>query len=922
MIELVGRAAELVAIRRWFDSSYGPTTLVIDGPAGLGKTTIWAAAVSAIHESAAFVVTSSPIEAESALSYSGLTDLVGEELPCVRGALPDPQARALAVAMRLEDPGGRPADETAVARGFLAALVASARARGRILVAVDDVRWLDAPSLGALVYAARRLRAEDRVRILTTHRTGAAHPTGLTASEAVEHLRLEAMSVGGIHRIIRLQTGVSLPRPQLLNIHAAAAGNPLHALELTRTVLAGGRLEVGSLAGLFAARIATLPEPARAGLVLLAASADRWLARLDRAAGGDFAATVAPAVEDGLVHVGGGHARPSHPLVTHVAYENASAATRRKAHRALAETSFDDEERALHLGRSRDEADEAAAAAIESAARGTLARGVRAVAAALFESAAELTPPTATDDRARRLLAAAAAWFDAGDTGRVESILEPLIGLLSAGAHRSEARWRLGKALDESGRWRDATTLWQKALAESADRGLRSRILCSLAITALYTESRERADTLAAMAVAEAELAGDPPALGQSLAVHAFICALGGDVRFRPLMDRALSIEASGAGSLGEWSPSVQAAECARHTGDVAAALHHYRAVLERATAAGDANIEQWAAYGLALTEIVAGDLRRADELADVVLDIAQQTGVMTIPARTLRAHVDAWLGDIAGARSLVCEAIDLATAAGEAAHRFGGLVVLGVVDGFAGDAAAGARSLAAARGLAQQLGFANASALRGFLSEAELAAAAGDPEQADAALAAFDAAVPPTTPSWAGSVLRRTRAAVLVARGDLAAAALELEDAVTDPGALEPDRGRALLAQGAVLRRLREVRRSRTATEQALAIFERFGSLPWIDASRAELARLPGRRRHEMGELTNAEAAIAALVAAGRTNREVAADLTLSIKTVEVTLTRIYEKLGVRSRAQLAARFRGVAQGPDGPASSAIDPR
>jgi DNA-binding CsgD family transcriptional regulator len=718
------------------------------------------------------------------------------------------------------------------------------------------------------------------------------------------------MSVGGIHRIIRLQTGASLPRPQLLDIHAAAAGNPLHALELAHTILTGGRLEVGSLAGLFAARIAALPQPARAGLVLLAASADRSLARLDRAAGGDFAVTIAPAVDDGLIVVGGGRVWPSHPLVTHVAYDDASVAARRQAHQALADTSVDDEERALHLGRSRSEPDAEAAAWIEVAARGALARGVRAVAASLYESAATLTPPDATDTRARRLLAAATAWYDAGDTGRVESILEPLIAQLPPSAVRSEARWRLGRALDEAGRWRDATALWNDALAESPDRALRSRILCSLAITVLYTESLERADTLATAAVDDAEQAADEPALAQALAVQAFICALRGDVRFRPLIDRALAIEASERLPLGEWSPSVQAAECARHTGDTVGALRHYRAVLERASTAGDVNIEQWAAYGLAWMEVLAGDLRLASELADLVLDIAQQTGVMTIPARTIRAHVDSWLGDTTAARNLIRESIGLAEAAGEAAHRFAGLVVLGVLEGFSGDPSAGARSLAEARGLAVELGFANAATLRTFLAEAELAAAAGELDQADAALAAFDGAVPATMGPWVGSVRRRSVAAILAARGDVPAAAVELEHAVRDPDALEPDRGRALLAQGAVLRRLREVRKSRAATEQALEVFERIGAVPWIDAARAELARLPGRRRHDAGELTNAEAAIAALVSAGRTNREVAAELSLSIKTIETTLTRVYDKLGVRSRAELAARTREATTG------------
>ena len=904
MVEMVGRGLELAAVVRWFDADV-PATMVIDGPAGLGKTTLWAAAVAAIRERGAHVISTSPTEAEWGMSYSGLADLLADELPALRGALSRPQGRALAVAMRLEEPGDGGADETAVARGFLAALQAAGRSHGSVLVAVDDFRWLDAPSLTALGYAARRLGPEDRVRILTTHRTGAARPAGFADGEGAAHLRLESMSVGSIHRIIRLRTGVSLSRPQLLEIHQAALGNPLHALELARTVAAGGRIETGSVAALFAARVAALPSSARDSLILLAASADRSLGRLDAASGTDFSTAAAAAVADGLVVIGSGQAVPVHPLVALVAYEGASDATRQAAHRALAETATDDEERALHLGRSLDRSDPAAADVIEQAARGALARGVRAPAARLFESSARLTPAGQVVDRARRLLAASAAWFDSGDTARVEATLAPLIEELPPGLQRCEARWRLGKALDEAGRWRDATRLWQDALDESDDLGLRSQVMCSLAITALYTDTLDRAVALATDGVAEAERSGDQRSLGRALAVRAFLGALQGDEGYRATIDRALAIEAALDEPLGEWSPSVLAGECARHVGDTAAALRHYHAALDRATTAGDANVEQWAAFGLAWTEIVAGDVRSAAEHADLVLDIADQTGVMGIPARTLRAHVEAWLGDLAAARTLVGEAIARATATDEATHRFGGLAVLGVIEGFAGDPAAGARALREARTLAGQLGLVHGWALRVFLQEAELAAAAGDPGQAADALAAFDSAIKGPPPAWTVPLRRRAVAADDAARGDLAAAAAELEAAAADPASLEPDRGRALLALGSVLRRQRELRRARAALDEAAETFHRLGTPPWIEAARAELARLPGRRQEAANALTNAEAAIAALVAEGRTNREVASELVLSVKTIEVTLTRVYEKLGVRSRAELAAHFR-----------------
>lgn len=907
MIEVVGRDPDIARICEWIASGEA-VTLVIDGAAGVGKTTVLAAALGAVQVGTRRILTTSPSEAESRLSYSGLSDLLSPHIATIRSYLPRPQARALAVAMRLEDAGDQPADETAVARGFLEALRVLARDRP-VLVAIDDIMWLDAPSLSAVLYAARRLEPRDRVRILTTHRAGAPEPEGMDQPDSVMRLALGPLSIGGIHRVLRLHAGLSLSRPRMLQIHAAALGNPLHALELARALEPGVPLSRGSLATLLRARIAALPPPTRRALVLIAASADRSMDRLARAGGAGFDDSIAPAVSVALVAIERGQARPTHPLVTHIAYDAASPAERRAAHRKLAATATDGEERALHLGRSADGPDAGAADDIEAAAGDTRSRGVRAQAANLFETAARLTPPEAVEDRARRLLAAAAAWFDSGDTDRVETILGPLIADLPPGRQRCEARWRLGIAIDEAGRWREATTLWDEALAESDDLALRSQIQCSMAITALYTASSERAVALAAAGVAEAERSSDTGALARSLGVLAFLLALRGDASHGPTMERALALEATIDEPLGEWSPSVLAAECARHSGDVDAALRHFRAVLDRVTDAGDANIQQWAAFGLAWTQIVAGDFGAASDLADLVLDIADQTRVMRIPARTLRAHVDAWLGDLARARALASEAVDLATAADEAAHRFAALTVLATILRFEGDLASSAETFRESRGLAARIGFAHASALRMFLAEAETAAAAGRLEQAREAVATFVATVGGAPPAWSAPIVRRARAAILAAEGDFRTAIPELEAALAEPGILPPDRAQTLLALGSAHRRLREHGRAREALVEARAAFEALRTPPWIGVSERELQRIPGRRTSPATELSAAEARIAELVAAGHPNKSVAVELGLSVKTVEVTLTRVYAKLGVRSRMELAHRLGTVAK-------------
>ena len=152
-------------------------------------------------------------------------------------------------------------------------------------------------------------------------------------------------------------------------------------------------------------------------------------------------------------------------------------------------------------------------------------------------------------------------------------------------------------------------------------------------------------------------------------------------------------------------------------------------------------------------------------------------------------------------------------------------------------------------------------------------------------------------------------RASILVARGDLRAAQRELEQAPDDERVLPLDRGRVLLALGAVCRRLRELSRARETLGRALGIFTDLGAPLWIDRAQRELRRIPGRRSSEHDLLTDAEGRIAELVAAGRSNRDVAAALFVSVKTVEVTLTRIYQKVGVHSRAELAYRYGTAAK-------------
>ncbi|MBI2763595.1 MAG: AAA family ATPase [Chloroflexi bacterium] len=909
---LIGRHAELERIGAVlaFRDAF-PAGILLHGREGIGKTALWREAVRRSHELGYRVLECALSRNESRLTFAGLADLIGPALDEVLPKIAPPQARALETALAIASSDASPSDEQAVAFGLHGALSVLA-SRSPIVLAVDDIQWLDPSSTLMLSYAIRRLRRESVV-LLFALRDGEAldHQTALAGGAGVdlERIFVGPLPLGAIHRMIRTQLGYSLTRPQLLRIHAVSEGNPLHALELARAIESGRADAPDALLMLLANRVASLPETAHLALAFAAIATDTDIEALSAAYGPNLRQDLQPSIDADLLTIARGRVSFTHPLVVSAAEASVPDTTRSELHRRLAGATASEEVRAAHLAQATQVPNAEVADTLERAARGIRRRGARAASAALFEAAARVTPPGQPHDDAGRRLAAAEAWFEAGDPGRAEGILTSLRAELPTGDQRSEATWRLGIILDEGGRWQEATAIWREALAETMDPGLVSQIQCSLAITAFYTESVQDGVTRAAAAVMAAEQSASPAFLARALAVQALTMSISGSGDYRQVIERALALEAGLDESLGDWSPSGVAAECARHSGDEMGARRHYATVLERAVNMGDANVEQWAAFGLASAELLAGNYGRASELADSVLDLADQTGVMRIPARSLRAHVDAHLGKLDAARSLVAEAIDGATKAGEATHMFGCQVVLGVIEVCSGEFAAAARAYAEARRLAVEIGLAHATVLRAFLNEVEVAAATGNIPQAQEALATFEATVHGDPPPWSASILRRARASLLAARGDLRGAQIELEQPLDDESVLPLDRARLLLALGSVCRRLREFSRARDMLERALEIFTELDTPPWIERAGRELQRISGRRPRQADQLTEGEARIAEFVAAGRSNKEVAAALFVSVKTVEVTLTRVYQKVGVRSRAELAAHFSSRAE-------------
>ena len=247
---IIGREDELDSVRVFFSSVRdGPAALLLEGDAGIGKTTLWAAGVTAAGaEPNRRVLRARPAEAETAMSFAGLSDLLVDVLDAALAELPAPQRHALEVALLLEPGGPRPPDHRAVGAGFLGAVRALA-CDGPLLVAIDDVQWLDPPSAAAVAFALRRL-TDERVDFLLAQRLEpeALPALGLDRPPAELELlrvRLEALSFAALQRLLRGRLGASFTRPALRRIHETSGGNPFFALELGRALGELGRLEPG-----------------------------------------------------------------------------------------------------------------------------------------------------------------------------------------------------------------------------------------------------------------------------------------------------------------------------------------------------------------------------------------------------------------------------------------------------------------------------------------------------------------------------------------------------------------------------------------------------------------------------------------------------------------------------------------------------
>ncbi len=915
---LVGRGQEVAEIDRFLDrSKTGLHSLLLSGQAGIGKTTLWKAALSHAVAHGFRVLACRPTEVETQLSFSALVDLFGELADDVLPQLPEPQQVALDAALLRASTGAAP-PPLAISLGVLGMIRAAAE-RGPLLIAVDDVPWLDDSSARALEFAFRRL--EDAPVGLLAARRSEGGPTRIPdlvaaiAPERQSSIDVAPLSFEGTAEVVQRALGLELRRPTLVRIHELSGGNAFYALEIARAIQrhsGSGSADAlpipDSLEELIRDRLESMPESSVEVALYAAALSSPTRDVLVAALGAELVELgLAAGAAAGVLDPGGGVIRFAHPLLAAAVYGRASPESRRATHRTLAAVVRDPEERARHLALAADTPDPEVSAALEEAATTARARGAAAAAAELAEAAIRLTPTRQVDERRRRTRAAAEYHRAAGDVPRARAILERLAAA-TPDAERGPILVELGQVLLSMSDRRAARPAFQEALRLAGDDlELRARSEWGLAgVAGLTWDDWQSAEHHMAAALAAAEKLGDPVLLLQVIGHFAtWEYFLGRGVP-RHLMDRAAGLDRRRVDVPVIEHPDLQFAGILMQVGETDEARRLLNRLLTDARGRGEWNSLAWLYMRMAYVELRAGNWDLAEEHADVCRTSGDQSGqdVAAVYIGEVQVELLALRGDVERCRATADHYIRVADQMGLPDVARAVRTSLGSLELSLGNAAAAYAHLEPFLGL-DFPGASEPAVLRPTISLAvEALVGLGRLAEAEQLLAPYEEVARRLDRTISVADSLHCRALLLAGRVDLEPAIAAAEEAVRlfESLALPFETARTLLALGEIRRRARQKAAAREAVTRAMAMFERLDAARWADRARAELGRTEGRRTPG-AELTETEQRVTELLVAGHTNREIADALFMSVHTVEAHLTRIYRTLGVRSRTELARR-------------------
>lgn len=902
----VGRAGVLGDVRARLDRD---SSVVVVGPAGIGKSTVLDACAGATRSR----LLRATAEGEPGLPYLTLVDLFDGVTARELAGLPGHLRAAFEGALLRGERPDAANDQLAVRLAVLAVLRRLAAAEP-ILMVVDDLQWVDAPSAEVLRFVGRRVTG-DRIRMLAAERVDPGHTAvhlDLVPAPAYE-LPLAPLTEYDVADLLRDRFGPVLSLFTIARIHQASQGNPLLAVELGRALLAQGGSGAHTdplpvperLRPLLAQRLASLPEQSAPVLLRAAAAARPTVALLGDNASADLHA----ARSAGLVRIEpDGVVRFAHPLLREQVYADAIPEQRAAAHEHLAQRLDDPVERARHLALARPYADADLAEQLAAAADAARWRGAPAVAAELAERAADRTPAHLAAEAAARRYAAAEHAYAAGLNADTRRLAEAALAGAGSAAIRVGALLLL---VDLAGQDQSDTgpDLEAAYAAAGDDQALLAKVRLYRALKAYYDGDFTETDDQLKRAEADAEASGSTELLVEILAMQAhFRGPLGGDDSATLLRQATELARGLAPGSAvvrarqlyamlglfnGQVDRSVREIESLRTAVQRAGTVRDLSSVLISA-----ASVYSRAGKG-------AQALRAGRECMRLIVDMEATPG----PGLLVGASVELMAGSPERAAEIADEAIKACRAAGDDDWLRPAYATRGQVSLFHGDPEAAVATMRMAYALEQRSGRIDPVVILWHADYVEALVGVGARDEATEVLTGVSVVAQELGREVVHLGLARARAILTAVDDNARAGADELSAALAQyadhPYPMEL--ARAWYALAGLERRAHRRAAARAALTEAIERFAAIGASPWLAMARAELSRLDGATT---AGLTASEQRIVDLLLAGATNREIAAATFLSVKAVEANLTRLYRRHGVRSRAQLISMLGPAAAG------------
>jgi DNA-binding CsgD family transcriptional regulator len=886
---------------------------VVVGEPGFGKSSLLKIADQLAQRRGRRVLSVAPTQFDRGLPFAGVAELVNQCPEGTVGRLPGPQQRALAIALQRAEPDGREVDALAVPLA-VRTLLAQLGETEPVTLILDDLQWLDQASSGSLGFALRTIDPH-RLSVLVAMRPDPAAGADLLRSlaEPKRELVLRPLPDWAIGQVLRQRLGSRWTSPMAAGIARASGGNPFLALMIALAMQSDvskwrwspqqGHDPIfpvpPSLAGLLCEKVGLLPVEAREVLLLVSAAGRLTVTQLQRMVEELRLRAALEAADDADVAKVGAGAVVSftHPMLASAMYDVAAPEERRRTHRILADKLEDPVERARHRSRSITAPDETVAEELERAADISRTRGAQQLAGELLEGAALATPAELdTSDGLRRWLRAVDTYIGAGDTLSAGVALEKGSTLAVEPEQRAQLLARRAKLADDL---RGSRTLAEQAFRSSPPGEVRAEILQMLSEQHRMEGHGRLALRLARLAIAEAAERPDIQlvALYQQQSIE-WIWGLDSPDQTLRAMERLVessSLELTPT----EWV-GARAFYAAWNDKTAESAVRDAIAHAVEAGRYGDlSSLYIW----LILALIRASKVREAQ----TALDDADRSGAWVsafgFQDAMARVLVKEYAGDLDGAREVAERAAARARAGGLNYWLGGFLAQLGFIETSARNWHAAVEPL---RELAEIFATTKMVDLEQLLWPIDLADAAlqigalDDVETAVALLRRQGASGRPE----AGIAADRCEALLTATRGDLEKALTVLRGLAGRAGSECPfEAARTRLALGQVYRRAGHKSLANETLEAAAGTFDELGVPRWAERARDEAVRIGLHPANSL--LTATERRVAELVAAGRSNQEAAAELFLSVKTVEANLTRIYRKLAVRSRTELANRVK-----------------